>query len=95
MRETSWNFGVAGLAQVLDVEERLSSNLANELPAIADGISAVQASLEFRCGGLKKEIEECCARIEQSKAVMQKADMDLAAACEDHPCYGWLFRTCP
>jgi len=75
---------VSGLAhqEVLDVEERLTSNLANELPAIADGISAVQASLEFRCGGLKKEIEECCARIEQSKVVMQKADMDLASACE-------------
>merc|ERR1719301_9200 len=69
-------------AEVVEAQASEHEELSNEVTRLDATIKSVNKELIERCDSLQKHIDELNQRLDNAKSVMQKADENLAAACE-------------
>lgn len=68
--------------EVVEAKASEHEELSNEVTRLDATIKSVNKELIERCDSLQKHIDELNQRLDNAKSVMQKADENLAAACE-------------
>lgn len=71
-----------GRKEKVEAQEETAEYLVEERKRLDTAMRTEDDALSVRCDALRNSVDELRAGLEQSKTIMHKADMDLAAACE-------------